>query len=125
MTPAARTKKSPKLRPAPERGEVGGSKPPGGCHQRQASVSTRPLPNPPFPGGRLGGAARELTMLQVKPAGHSTLTTPDIGRIVDYFTKSVGRRYAVQLVGTDVSQSEPCPYRGSVAVRTGEEMTCY
>ena len=50
MTPAARTKKSPKLRPAPERGEVGGSKPPGGCHQRQASVSTRPLPNPPFRG---------------------------------------------------------------------------
>jgi hypothetical protein len=39
--------------------------------------------------------------------------------------KSVGRRYAVQLVGTDVSQSEPRPYRGSVAVRTGEEMTCY
>ena len=29
-------------------------------------------------------------MLQVKRAGHSTLTTPDIGRIVDYFTRIVG-----------------------------------
>src|SRR5689334_22380558 len=29
-------------------------------------------------------------MLQVKRAGHSTLTTPDIGRMVDYFTRIVG-----------------------------------
>ena len=29
-------------------------------------------------------------MLQVKRAGHSTLTTPDIGRAVDYFTRIVG-----------------------------------
>ncbi len=29
-------------------------------------------------------------MLQVKRAGHSTLTTPDIGRTVDYFTRIVG-----------------------------------
>src|SRR5215472_10799958 len=29
-------------------------------------------------------------MLQVKHAGHSTLTTPDIGRMVDYFTRIVG-----------------------------------
>ena len=29
-------------------------------------------------------------MLQVKRAGHSTLTTPDIGRAVDYFTRTVG-----------------------------------
>ena len=36
-------------------------------------------------------------MLQVKRAGHSTLTTPDIGRIVDYFTRIVG----LSLVGGD------------------------
>ena len=29
-------------------------------------------------------------MLHVKRAGHSTLTTPDIGRMVDYFTRIVG-----------------------------------
>src|SRR6516162_4806022 len=29
-------------------------------------------------------------MLQVKRAGHSTLTTPDIGRMADYFTRIVG-----------------------------------
>src|SRR3984885_486229 len=29
-------------------------------------------------------------MLQVKRAGHSTLTTPDIERMVDYFTRIVG-----------------------------------
>ena len=29
-------------------------------------------------------------MLQVKRAGHSTLTTPDIGRMVDYFARIVG-----------------------------------
>ena len=29
-------------------------------------------------------------MLQVKRAGHSTLTTPDIGRAVDYFIRLVG-----------------------------------
>jgi catechol 2,3-dioxygenase-like lactoylglutathione lyase family enzyme len=29
-------------------------------------------------------------MLHVKRAGHSTLTTPDIGRAVDYFTRIVG-----------------------------------
>ncbi len=29
-------------------------------------------------------------MLQIKRAGHSTLTTPDIGRMVDYFTGVVG-----------------------------------
>src|SRR5215472_2428407 len=29
-------------------------------------------------------------MLQVKRAGHSTLTTPDIGRALDYFTRLVG-----------------------------------
>ena len=29
-------------------------------------------------------------MLQVKRAGHSTLTTPDIGRMVGYFTRIVG-----------------------------------
>ena len=29
-------------------------------------------------------------MLQMKRAGHSTLTTPDIGRMVDYFTRIVG-----------------------------------
>src|SRR6516162_9991157 len=29
-------------------------------------------------------------MLHVKRAGHSTLTTPDIGRLVDYFTRTVG-----------------------------------
>lgn len=29
-------------------------------------------------------------MLQVKRAGHSTFTTPDIGRMVDYFTRIVG-----------------------------------
>jgi catechol 2,3-dioxygenase-like lactoylglutathione lyase family enzyme len=29
-------------------------------------------------------------MLQVKRAGHSTLTTPDIGRMIDYFTRIVG-----------------------------------
>jgi hypothetical protein len=28
-------------------------------------------------------------MLQVKRAGHSTLTTPDIGRMADYFTRIV------------------------------------
>ena len=36
-------------------------------------------------------------MLQVKRAGHSTLTTPDIGRAVDYFTRIVG----LNLVGRD------------------------
>ena len=29
-------------------------------------------------------------MLHVKRAGHSTLTTPDIGRMIDYFTRIVG-----------------------------------
>src|SRR5262249_39601726 len=29
-------------------------------------------------------------MLQIKRAGHSTLTTPDIGRMVDYFARIVG-----------------------------------
>ena len=29
-------------------------------------------------------------MLQIKRAGHSTLTTPDIARAVDYFTRIVG-----------------------------------
>jgi catechol 2,3-dioxygenase-like lactoylglutathione lyase family enzyme len=29
-------------------------------------------------------------MLQIKRAGHSTLTTPDIERMVDYFTRIVG-----------------------------------
>jgi len=29
-------------------------------------------------------------MLQIKRAGHSTLTTPDVGRTVDYFTRIVG-----------------------------------
>src|ERR1700689_2074825 len=29
-------------------------------------------------------------MLQVKRAGHSTLTTPDIERMIDYFTRIVG-----------------------------------
>src|SRR5262252_9785438 len=29
-------------------------------------------------------------MLHVKRTGHSTLTTPDIGRMVDYFTRIVG-----------------------------------
>src|SRR5437667_141033 len=29
-------------------------------------------------------------MLHVKRAGHSTLTTPDIGRMVDYFIRIVG-----------------------------------
>src|SRR3984957_3703829 len=29
-------------------------------------------------------------MLEIKRAGHSTLTTPDIERMVDYFTRIVG-----------------------------------
>src|ERR1700728_3464384 len=29
-------------------------------------------------------------MLQIKRAGHSTLTTPDIERMIDYFTRIVG-----------------------------------
>ena len=29
-------------------------------------------------------------MLQVKRAGHSTLTTPDVERMIDYFTRIVG-----------------------------------
>jgi catechol 2,3-dioxygenase-like lactoylglutathione lyase family enzyme len=36
-------------------------------------------------------------MLQIKRAGHSTLTTPDIGRMVDYFTRIVG----LNLVGRE------------------------
>jgi catechol 2,3-dioxygenase-like lactoylglutathione lyase family enzyme len=35
-------------------------------------------------------------MLQVKRAGHSTLTTPDIGRAVDYFTRIVGLNLVVR-----------------------------
>ena len=29
-------------------------------------------------------------MLQIKRAGHSTLTTPDLERMIDYFTRIVG-----------------------------------
>jgi len=35
-------------------------------------------------------------MLQIKRAGHSTLTTPDIERMVDYFTRIVGLTLAAR-----------------------------
>src|ERR1700689_2716271 len=35
-------------------------------------------------------------MLQIKRAGHSTLTTPDIERTVDYFTRIVGLSLATR-----------------------------
>src|SRR5580658_592104 len=35
-------------------------------------------------------------MLQIKRAGHSTLTTPDIERTIDYFTRIVGLSLAAR-----------------------------
>jgi catechol 2,3-dioxygenase-like lactoylglutathione lyase family enzyme len=35
-------------------------------------------------------------MLQIKRAGHSTLTTPDIERMIDYFTGIVGLSLAAR-----------------------------
>ena len=35
-------------------------------------------------------------MLQIKRAGHSTLTTPDIERMIDYFTRIVGLSLAAR-----------------------------
>src|ERR1700691_2219675 len=35
-------------------------------------------------------------MLQIKRAGHSTLTTPDIERVIDYFTRLVGLSLAAR-----------------------------
>ena len=35
-------------------------------------------------------------MLQIKRAGHSTLTTPDIDRMIDYFTRIVGLSLAAR-----------------------------
>ena len=35
-------------------------------------------------------------MLDIKRAGHSTLTTPDIERMVDYFTRIVGLSLAAR-----------------------------
>src|SRR3984957_3777434 len=35
-------------------------------------------------------------MLQIKRAGHSTLTTPDIERTVDYFTRIIGLSLAAR-----------------------------
>ena len=35
-------------------------------------------------------------MLQIKRAGHSTLTTPDIERMIDYFTSIVGLSLAAR-----------------------------
>ena len=40
--------------------------------------------------GLNGRAFGERSMLQIKRAGHSTLTTPDLERMVDYFTRIVG-----------------------------------
>src|SRR5271154_6274157 len=38
----------------------------------------------------------ENVMLQIKRAGHSTLTTPDIERTIDYFTRIVGLSLAAR-----------------------------
>jgi catechol 2,3-dioxygenase-like lactoylglutathione lyase family enzyme len=35
-------------------------------------------------------------MLQIKRAGHSTLTTPDIERMIDYYTRIVGLSLAAR-----------------------------
>ena len=35
-------------------------------------------------------------MLEVKRAGHSTLTTPDVERVIDYFTRIVGLNVAAR-----------------------------
>jgi len=50
-------------------------------------------------------------MLQVKRAGHSTLTTPDIGRMVDYFTRIVG----LSLVARDKDRAQTWCFAGVAA----------
>jgi len=35
-------------------------------------------------------------MLDIKRAGHSTLTTPDLGKMIDYFTRIVGLSLAAR-----------------------------
>src|SRR5580704_10543493 len=52
--------------------------------------------NPPTPRRSTPAFSAEANVLQIKRAGHSTLTTPDIERMVDYFTRIVGLSLAAR-----------------------------
>ena len=59
-------------------------------------------------------------MLQIKRAGHSTLTTPDIERMIGYFTRIVGLSLAAQRRRTHAPRGEEKPpehQAGEVASR--------
>jgi hypothetical protein len=65
-------------------------------------------------------------MLQIKRAGHSTLTTPDIGRMVDYFTRIVGLNLVAReknraVLATKRRRSAPAVVSGRSGQRSGRD----